>query len=161
MKKYLGGALASAVAATLFVTIVELIGLSQYSWIAFITWCVFFFKGASKEASVKSAPGIVYGAIIAWMVIEANTILNSGIVMAGAITFVMAFVVMISMANDWLADASVTFVGVNLVFGSGSLLWSIVFGLIGLFILAPVWVWLANKFDKVLAITPEVKIIIE
>ena len=34
MRKYLGGALASAVAATLYVVIVELLGLTQYSWIA-------------------------------------------------------------------------------------------------------------------------------
>lgn len=155
MKKYLGGALASAVAATLYVVIVELLGLSQYSWIAFITWCVFFFKGASKEASIKSAPGIIYGAIIAWIVIEANTVLNSGLLLFGAITFVMAFIVMISMANKWLDDASVTFIGVNLVFGSGNLVWSLIFGLVGLFVLAPVWVWLANKFDKLLGITAE------
>lgn len=153
MKKYLGGALASAVAATLYVVIVELLGLTQYSWIAFITWCVFFFKGASPQASIKSVPGIVYGAIIAWIVIEANVILDTGLFLYGAITFVMAFIVMVSMANKWLDDASVTFIGVNLVFGSGSLLWSIVFGLIGLFVLAPVWVWLANKFDKLLGIT--------
>lgn len=152
MKKYLGGALASAVAATLYVMIVDMIGLNQYSWMAFITWCVFFFKGANWKASFQSAPGIVYGAIIAWIVIEANTILNSGILLAGAITFVMAFIVMISMANKWLDDASVTFIGVNLVFGSGSLLWSVVFGLVGLFILAPVWVWLANKFNQLLVL---------
>ena len=54
MKKHLGGALASAVAATLYVVIVELLGLTQYSWIAFITWCVYFFKGASPQASIKS-----------------------------------------------------------------------------------------------------------
>lgn len=60
------------------------------------------------------------------------------------------------MANKWLDDASVTFIGVNLVFGSGNLVWSLSFGLVGLFVLAPVWVWLANKFDKLLGITAEV-----
>ena len=155
MRKYLGGALASAVAATLYVVIAELLGLTQYSWIAFITWCVFFFKGASPEASVKSAPGIVYGAVIAWIVLEANVILDTGLFLYGAITFVMAFIVMMSMANKWLDDASVTFIGVNLVFGSGSLLWSIVFGLVGLFILAPLWAWLADKFNNLLGITVE------
>lgn len=124
MKKNLGISISIGLISGIWVFIAGNLGLP--SWAGFIGWSVFFFAGGNFKACKKSFTYIVLGAILAYLTVHIQTVLNTSGVTSALVIVIFAFTMTIAQSFSIFSMSSATFVGCNIYFASGSLFHTIV-----------------------------------
>lgn len=145
LKENLGISIAVGIIAGIWVYIAGL--LEVPAWPAFIGWSIFFFAGADGKACKKSFPCIVLGVLLAYLTVVTQTSLGAAGIIAAMIVFGLGFSMTIAKSFSIFEMAPATFIGANVYFASGSLLYSIVITTVGL-LLGPITTKLGASFDS-------------
>lgn len=147
MLKNLSVSIGVGLTGAIWAFIADKIGIAP--WPAFVGWSLFFLTGADFKACKKSFPGIVLGAVLAFLAVKVQLTLGTVGIASAIVVFFLSFTMTYAQGISIFSVAPATFLGGAMFFGTGNLLDAIVITSIGL-ILGIVSIAITRVFDKIL-----------
>lgn len=147
IKKNLGISLSVGLISGTWALVAEMLGVPP--WPGFIGWSIFFFAGSNIEAIKKSFPCLALGAVLAYITAYIQTTLGTAGLASAVVVVGLGFFMTYAQNLSIFALTAATFIGANIYFASGNLLYSIVIPFVGL-LFGPVSIKLGQLFDSII-----------
>lgn len=118
-------------------------------WAAFMGWAIYFFLGANIDAFKKALPPFILGSLLGYLSMVVVSLVEATGALYALICAILGFIMTIAPAIPLFSAGACVFMGANIFFASGSLIDTLIAGIIGL-LLGVVSVPLGQWFDVIL-----------